>query len=110
MDYLLNTYREYKDWIELVKDLVFFAGAYTFFHGAYLLFGYLRNKKFEATSTSIDNNLKFREKLEPLLQSFIFDAAKNTKDIAVRFVHWKNYPWKLSNDGFKFHGFKPVPK
>ncbi len=103
MDSLLALYREYKEWIELIKDLVFFVGAYTFFHGTYLLIKYLRNKRFEAVSSSIDSNLKFREKLEPLLREFVFDKAPNTKDIAIRFVHWKNYPWNLSDDAYKFY-------
>lgn len=103
MDHILELYHQYKEWIELIKDAVFFAGAYAFFHGLYVLVKYLRNKKFEAISAAINTNLKFREKLQPSLDDFIFDAATGTKDIAIRFVYWKNYPWNLSNDAYKIY-------
>lgn len=103
MDWLLEIYLAHKNWIDLIKDLVFFAGAYTFFHGVYVLFKILKNKRFSDTASAIEKNLHFREKLEPVLNEFIFETAKNTKDVAIRFVHWKNYPWKLGRDGYKHY-------
>ena len=73
-----------------------------FFHGAYLFVRYLRNKKYQSVSYAIHENLKFREKIEHDLDPFIRETAKNTKDVSIRFVHWKNYPWNLDDDGYKF--------
>lgn len=102
MESLLAFYLQHQEWINLIKDITFFAGALTFFRGAYLFFKYLRNRKFKEKSEDIDKNIKFREQLEPALNEYIFDTAKGTKDICIRFVHWKNYPWNLDEDGFKF--------
>jgi len=105
MDWLLDTYLQYKNWIELVKDVVFFAGSYAFFYGVYKAFIFLGSRQLTDMSAAIEKNLHFRERLEPVLSDFIFDTAKNTKDIAIRFVHWKNYPFNLQKDGFKHYPF-----
>lgn len=101
MGWILNTYLEYKNWIELIKDFVFFAGAYVFFRSVVLFFKYLKNKRFADVSEQIDKNLGFRKRIESELNDYVYDRYKNGKrDIAIRFVHWKNYPWKLDHDGF----------
>ncbi len=38
LEWILDTYVEYKNWIDLIRDIVFFAGAYAFFHGAFVLY------------------------------------------------------------------------
>jgi hypothetical protein len=91
MDWTLSTYLEYKNWIDLIKDLVFFAGAYVFFK-------FLKNKKFTDVSEQIDKNLRFRRRIESELNDYVYKMYK--RDIAIRFVHWKNYPWKLDHDGY----------
>lgn len=105
MDWILELYLQYKNWIDFVKDVVFFAGSYAFFYGVYKTITFLGNKQFADKSTAIEKHLHFRERLEPVLNDFIFETAKNTKDIAIRFVHWKNYPLDLQKDGFKHYPF-----
>jgi hypothetical protein len=103
ISFLLVWHKDHQDLINLIKDTVFFAGAYAFFHGAYFFMKYLREKKYQSISSSIRENLECRERLEPLLDKFIVETAKNTKDVALRFVHWKNYPWKLNDDAYKHY-------
>jgi hypothetical protein len=79
MDWTLSTYLEYKNWIDLIKDLVFFAGAYVFFK-------FLKNKKFTDVSEQIDKNLRFRRRIESELNDYVYKMYK--RDIAIRFVHW----------------------
>ena len=90
--FIIDLYLRYENQINLVKDLIFFAGAYK-------IFAYLKNKKFQDSCREINENLKFREKIEPQLEEFIRDSE--IKDISIRFVHWQNYPRKLSDDGYK---------
>ena len=59
MDRLLEIYLAHKDWIDLIKDLIFFAGAYIFLHGAYVVFKILKNKRFSDTALAIEKNLHF---------------------------------------------------
>lgn len=89
---IISLYIEYQDQINLLKDIIFFAGAYK-------LFTYLANKKFQDSCANINENIRFRKKIEPQLNNFIQDSQ--IQDICIRFVHWKNYPWNLSNDGFR---------
>lgn len=82
-----------EDWISLAKDVAFFTGFY-------FVLKFLWNFRFERKSKAIRENLEFREKMEPDLEAYILDKPKGTKEIAIRFVHWKNYPANVSNDGF----------
>lgn len=93
MDWILNTYIEYKNWIELTKDAVFLAGAIT-------LVKILWHKRFTDRAKEIKENLEFRDRIESNLNDYVREKAKNKVSIAVRFVHWKNYPHNLNNDAF----------
>lgn len=93
---MIELYLRYQNYINLVKDIAFFFG----FFGAYKIFLYLMNKKLQDACNQINENLAFREKIEPQLEEFIRKSEVN--DICIRFVHWKNYPWNLSEDGYKF--------
>lgn len=99
MQTFIDLYNSYKDWIELIKDLVFFAGAIT-------AFKIIRDRKFSARSKEIDENLSFRKKIEEDLQTYVSERSElKNKDIGIRFVHWKNYPWNLNDDAYKHHLF-----
>lgn len=93
MSVLLNFYVSNKDWIDLTKDAVFFAGAVT-------LAKILWHKRFMDKSKAIKENLEFRGKIESDLNKYVYEKAKNKVGIAVWFVHWKNYPHNLNNDAF----------
>lgn len=95
MENLLSLYTDNKNGIELAKDILYFLG----FMGGIKLF---LNWNFEKKKKRISENLKFRDELEGQLQQYVLDKYQNDiKDIGIRFVHWKNYPWGLKNDGFK---------
>lgn len=101
MHKILELYQEYSDWINLIKDLAFLAGAITFIKAAFTFFEYFKNRHFLDTTAIIDRNLNFRSRLEALLEGYIFKKAVDIKDISIRFIHWKNYPQKLDKDGYK---------
>jgi hypothetical protein len=87
---IFDIYKIHHDKINLIKDLIFFAGAYK-------LYEFLKNKKLQYTSNKIIRDIEFRDNIEPQLSKYINE--ENGK--AIRFVHWKNY-LNLENDGFKF--------
>ena len=104
MNSLIEFYVSNKNWIDLIRDGVFFASAITLFtgFGAWLIF--LSKKRFTDISAAIKSDLELREKLEPLLiEHILTDAKNNMRDTAIRFVHWKNYPRQLEDDGYKEH-------
>ena len=94
MKIILDTYLDYKEWINLIKDVVFL-------FGAYYLIKYIFNKNFTDKSRAIKENLAFRSDLEDHLKEYMIEKHNNKVEIAVRFVHWKNYPYNLDNDAFK---------
>lgn len=94
MNYVIDIYQSYKNEIELIKDIVFFCGAWT-------LFQYIWNKRFTDSSKNIQHNLNKREEIEDKLNEYVYGKHKNKVDICIRFIHWKNYPYKLENDAYK---------
>lgn len=95
-DTVLCFYLNHKNWIELIKDAVFLSGAFA-------LFRWLWKRRLNETSDQIRKNLEFRERIEPHLDKYVRDKASNdVKDIGIRFIHWKNYPWNVSDDAYKF--------
>ena len=103
MDWVLGIYLAYQDWINLIKDAIFLVSALTLLRVACLFIRHVKSRYYREKTEEIDRDLHFRERLEPLLEKHVTTEAENKiKDIAVRFVHWKNYPRTLDDDGFKF--------
>jgi hypothetical protein len=95
MKNILEWYLEQQNWINFIKDAVFFVGAYK-------IISYIRKKNFVEKTKEIERDLKTRESLETKLLDFVLKEHKNKiKDIGVRFVYWKNYPRQLADDGYK---------
>jgi hypothetical protein len=92
---ILDFYRYNNDLINLIKDALYFS---TFILGL----NFLWNWNFRKKTKEIEDNLKFRKQIEEELQEYVIEKSRNNiKDIGIRFVYWKNYPWKLDDDGFK---------
>jgi hypothetical protein len=95
MEQILKFYSENETLINLIKDIVYFFGVFT-------VIKYLWNWNFVRKTEKIESNLNFRERIEAALDDYVIKENKNgIKDIGVRFVHWKNYPWHLQDDGYK---------
>lgn len=95
MEQILKFYNENATLINFIKDIVCFLSAFT-------LIKYLWNWNFIRKTEKIESNLKFRERIEAALDDYVIKENKNgIKDIGIRFVHWKNYPRRLQNDGYK---------
>ena len=102
MKYLLNWNLAHQNEINLVKDLTFFLGVFGVVWSIWKFFRHLATKEMVLKTDQIKKNLCFRESLDAKLKEYVFEKHKNgVKDIAVRFVHWKNYPWNLEKDGYK---------
>ena len=91
---LMCHYKASKDWLELIKDFIYVLGFIT-------VARYVWTRNFNLKTAEIENNLRFRERIESALEDYVLEKHKNKiRDIGVRLVHWKNYPWKLKNDGY----------
>ena len=95
METILSWYKDNGTFINFIKDIVYFLGAFT-------LIKYIWNWNFIRRTEKIESNLKFRERIEAALDEYVIEENKNgRKNIGIRFVHWKNYPWDIQNDGYK---------
>ncbi|QQG35585.1 MAG: hypothetical protein HYS17_08640 [Micavibrio aeruginosavorus] len=102
MEYLLIAHEHWKPWIDLAQDTVFSLGVIPFFIALFKFIKFLKARDFLTTTEKIESNLRFREYLEPKLESYVLEKYKNgIKDIGVRFIYWKNYPSQISNDAYK---------
>lgn len=95
MGQFLSLYVSHKEWVNLAKDLVFFFGAFK-------VIVFIWNKNYVSKTLIIEKDLKVREFLEEKLNKYVYEEHRNgIRDIAVRFVYWKNYPWNFKDDGYK---------
>lgn len=62
----------------------------------------LFSRKFNSVAEKIKKNLELREKLEIQLSDYIRDNFPGTGDVGIRFIYWKNYPWNIDQDAYKF--------
>ena len=93
---MIEFYNNYiKDSIEILKDIAF---VISIFPIVIVVRKYLFNKKKE----EIANNLKIRKEIQKKLLEYANGYDRSTPHpIGIRLVHWKNYPWKLEDDGYK---------
>ncbi|GBR72733.1 hypothetical protein NO1_0229 [Candidatus Termititenax aidoneus] len=94
---ILAKYDQIRPWIDIIQTIIYFLGFVW-------IINWLRNRQFNLKVEEIRRNLQVRGKIGSLLNEYVYEHHKNgNKDIAVLFVYWKNYPWHLENDGYKFH-------
>ncbi len=97
MQNIIETYVQYEEWLNLIKDIALLFGFYKFIQ-------FLWEKRFVDKSKQIKSNLEIREELGKKLEKYVHEKFKNGgRDIAVRFIYWKNYPNKIDDDAYKFH-------
>lgn len=70
--------------------------------GAVPVFFWLKNRAFEKKKKEIADNLSIRDEIKEKLREHAdgYDR-REAQNIGIRLVHWKNYPWKLDDDGYK---------
>jgi len=70
--------------------------------GAVPIFIWLKNLSLERKKKEINDNLNIRKNIQQKLRDHAdgYDRSK-PHDIGIRLVYWKNYPWKLDDDGYK---------
>lgn len=97
MDSALSLYSENSVLIDFIKDVILVIGLYK-------VIRYIWRWQYTVKTSEIGRDLGIREGIEGQLESYVLEKAENgKKDIAVRFIHWKNYPHNLENDAYKHH-------
>jgi hypothetical protein len=92
MEQQIENFQKYTD---IVANLIVIIGAVP-------VIIWLRNRAFESKKKEIKDNLSVRKSIHDKLVEHAngYDRSK-PHDIGIRLVYWKNYPWKLEDDGYK---------
>lgn len=70
--------------------------------GAGPIFFWLKNHSFEKKRKEIRENLVMRDDIRDKLRNHADGYDRSTpRDMGIRLVYWKNYPWNLDDDGYK---------
>lgn len=104
MKQVLEWYIRNKDYIDLVKDVVFMFGAVATFVGFYQFIKLLTQRKVLNKRQEMDNDARLycevHGKLKEYVESYGVKPDK-LRDIGIRLLYIKNYPYNLDNDGFR---------
>ena len=103
MNEVVNWYVQHRDLIDLIKDVVFAFGATATFVGFYQLIKFLLQRKTLNKRQEMDNDLRLYNEIHKQLKEFVdsYDAKPdNLRDIGIRLLYIKNYPYKLEDDGY----------
>jgi hypothetical protein len=76
---LLSFYKANLELIEMMKDIIYFFGAWKFIE-------YLCNRQFEIKGREIQSNLKARGDIEAKLAEYVLEKYRNKVDVGIRFV------------------------
>lgn len=104
MEEVVNWYVQNKDLIDLIKDVVFVFGAVATFVGFYQLVKFLLQRKMLNKRQEMDNDSRLYTEIYDELKEYVegYDLKPDQlRDVGVRLLYMKNYPYNLDNDGFR---------
>lgn len=104
MEEVVNWYVQNKSYIDLAKDVVFVFGAVVTFVGFYQFIKFLVQRKSLNKRQEMDNDARLYEELHDKLKDYVesYGVKPNElRDIGIRLLYIKNYPYNLDNDGFR---------
>jgi len=104
MEKVLNWYTQNKDYIDLSKDIVFVVGAVATFVGFYQFIKFLIERKILNKRQEMDNDARLYREIYSKLKAYVDSyevTQEKLRDMGIRLLYIKNYPYKLDNDGFR---------
>jgi hypothetical protein len=103
MKTVIDWYVRNKDYIDFVKDIIFAIGAVVTFYGYFKFFGFLAQRKMLNKRQEMENDSKLYEEIRGKLKEYVDDygaTQKKLRDIGIRLLYMKNYPYNLEDDGY----------
>ncbi len=101
---IVNWYVQHKDQLDLLKDILFAIGLIATFYGYFKFLKFLTQRGSLNKRLEMENDAKMYNEVQGKLKDFVDsyrDASEeNRRDIGIRLLYIKNYPYKLENDGF----------
>ena len=103
MNEVVNWYVQHKNYIDLIKDIIFAIGATATFVGFYQLVRFLLQRKMLNKQQEMDNDTRLYAEINDKLREYVegYDLKPDQlRDVGIRLLYMKNYPYNLDNDGF----------
>lgn len=103
MNTVINWYVRNKEYINFVKDIVFFLGAGATFYGIYKFLRFLTQRKMLNKRQEMENDSKLYNEIRSKLKDYVDDygaTQEKLRDIGIRLLYMNNYPYKLDDDGY----------
>jgi hypothetical protein len=101
----VNWYVQHQNDIDFVKDIIFAIGVIATFYGYFKVLRFLTQRKMLNKRQEMENDSKLYAEVHDKLKEYVQDfgmTTKNLRDVGIRLLYMKNYPYNLENDGFRF--------
>jgi hypothetical protein len=101
---IVNWYAQQKSYSDFTKDVLFAVGIIATFYGYFKFLKFLTQRGALNKRLEMENDAKMYKEVQGGLKNFVDrykDASsKNHRNIAIKLLYIKNYPYKLENDGY----------
>lgn len=100
---IVDWYSQNKVYLDLVKEGVFVVGLVATVIGYFKFFGFLTQRKALNKRQEMENDAKLYKEVKSKLKEHVDGyraSLGNLRDIKIRLMYIKNYPYELNDDGF----------
>lgn len=101
---IVSWYAEHKDYFDFLKDVLFAVGLIATFYGYFKFLKFLTQRGSLNKRQEMENDTRMYNEVHVKLKEFVDSykdaSSKNRRDIAIKLLYIKNYPYKLENDGY----------
>lgn len=102
---VVGWYAQHRNYIDFVKDILFAIGVFATFYGYFKFLKFLTQRKMLNKRQEMENDSRLYNEIHGKLKEYVQDfgaTPSNLRDIGIRLLYMKNYPYDLENDGFRF--------
>lgn len=100
---IVKWYAQHKDYADFIKDITFAIGVIATFYGYFKFLNFLAQRGVLNKRQEMENDAKLYGEIHDKLKEHVDSyraSKKNMRDIGIRLLFIKNYPYKLDKDGY----------
>lgn len=104
LEEVVRWHTQHQDYINFFKDVIFAIAIVATFYGYFKFLKFLTRRKVLNKRQEMENDAKLFNEIHKKLKEYVdsYEASQNElRDIGVRLLFIKNYPYKLDADGFR---------
>ena len=104
LENVVRWHAQHQDYINFFEDVIFAIGIVATFYGFFKFLKFLTRRNVLHKRQEMENDARLFSEVHKKLKEYVdsYDATqKNPRDIGIRLLFIKNYPYKLEADGFR---------